>query len=250
MVVSLVFVLISFILNSQVIDPELQRYFEKNYGYLKDSQLRDSPISISERNDGKLKDSLITYTTIPQPDYSEIPLHYDIKKQNTTGAISYYVTNPEEKGKVKTYTTVDIIVPKKFYSKIIKELSSFGFIMAGEETNRESDYVILFGWVDDSNFDKLIKINGVERVSVSNRIIKAPQTKLLITVKVPNNRDIPLFIDKFTQKLSEYGFERENIEIVTKDKKYRFSVIKIKGSIPIDKTKVIIKSPFVIDIQS
>lgn len=241
---------VSLIVNSQVVDPEIQRYFEKNYGYLKGSELRDSPISVSEKKGEKLKEILITYTRIPQPDYSEIPLHYDLKKQNTTGALSYYVTPPQEKGKIKTYTAVDVTVAKRLYEKALKELSSNGFILAGEETSRESEYVVVFGWIEDSYFERLIKINGVERIALSTRNIKAPQTKLLITLKVPNNRNIPLFIDRFTQKLAEYGFSREDIEIVSEDKRYRFSVIKIRGTIPIDKTKLIIKSPFVIEIDS
>ena len=250
MILGFVFLVVSAVLNSQAIDPEIQKYFEKKYGYLKEDELRDAPMSISEKKGGSHKDSLITYTILPQPNYTEIPLHYDLKKQNTTGALSYYVREPKDKGSIKTYTQIDLTVNKNLYDKAIKELSSSGFILAGEETSRGSDEVIVFGWVEDTSFEKVIKIKGVEKVSVSTRNIKAPQTKLLITIKVPNNRDIPLFIDKFTQKLSEYGFSRENVEIISEDKRYRFSIIKIKGSIPIDKTKSIIKSPFVVDIQS
>ncbi|MCX7641139.1 MAG: hypothetical protein N2Z20_00710 [Elusimicrobiales bacterium] len=246
----IIFFALTILLNSQVIDPELQRYFEKNYGYLKDDSMRNAPVSISEALNPKLKNSLITYTIVPQPDYTEIPLHYDLKKQNTAGSISYYVSQPKETKYVPTYTGVDILVLKSKYSSALKLLTSLGFIMAGEEVNKDEPYVIIFGWIDDSNFNKVMHINGVERISVSTRILKAPPRKLLITVKVPNNRDITLFIDRFVSKLTEYGFEKENIEIVSADKKYRFSIIKIKGTVPLDKTKIILKSPFVIDIES
>lgn len=122
--------------------------------------------------------------------------------------------------------------------------------MGGEESSIQSNELIIFGWIEESNFKKLLKINGVKSVSLSSRNLIAPKTKLIITVKVPNNRDIPTFIDKFSEKLSEYGFVREGVEIIENDKKFRFSIIKIKGTIPLDKTKIIITSPFVINIQS
>ncbi len=236
---------------SQTIDPEIERYFEKKYGYLKNDPLRDSPASISSvAKTSKLKDAIFIYTAIPQPDYTEIPLHYDLKKQNTSGAISYYVSLPSKNLSIKTYTMVDISVRKDKYSDVIKALSSINFLMAGEETSQQSINTIIFGWVSDSDFDSIVKIKGVESVSISSRDLTAPPISLFITVKVPNNRDLTVFINKFIEKLSEYGFKKENVEIVSSDKKYRFSVIKIKGSIPIDKTKIIIKSPFVVDVQS
>ncbi|MCX7905805.1 MAG: hypothetical protein N2446_03795, partial [Elusimicrobiales bacterium] len=187
---------------------------------------------------------------LPQPDYTELPLHYDLKKQNTTGSISYYVSYPQEFKNIPLYTPIDIVILKDKYSSVIKKLSDAGFIMSGEEISKDSPYMVIFGWIDDSKFNKLKDINEIERISISTRNIKAPPKKLLITVKVPNNRNIISFIDKFTSKLAEYGFKKENIEIISNDKKYRFSIIKIKGTIPLDKTKVILKSPFVIDIQS
>ncbi|MGC8867008.1 MAG: hypothetical protein ACP5PA_02185 [Elusimicrobiales bacterium] len=235
---------------SQTIDPELERYFEKRYGYLKDDPLRDSPSSITQTSTSFLKDKIFTYTLIPQPDYTEIPLHYDLKKQNTSGPLSYYITLPSKNTILKTYTMVDVTVDKDEYLDVIKKLSSIGFLMAGEETSRESKNTVIFGWVCDSYFNSLFKIKGVERVSISSRKLSAPPISLLITVKVPNNRSLTVFIDRFITKLSEYGFRRENLEILSEDKKYRFSVIRIKGSIPLDKIKLIIRSPFVVEVQS
>lgn len=241
------FVSVSF---SQVVDPELERYFEKNYGYLKNDPLRDSPSSLTETSVSNLKSALITYTRVSEPNYTDIPLHYDIKKYNTSGPISYYVSNIK-KSDIKTHTLVDIRIVKEKYSAVIKELSSLGFLMAGEEVYGEgSKKVVIFGWIDDLNFNRLKNINGVESFSVSSRNITAPLANLLITVKVPNNRDLVRFIDKFISKLGEYGFQKENVEIISNDKKYRFSIIKIKGKLPIDKTRVVIKSPFVIDVSS
>lgn len=237
-------------INAQVIDPELQRYFEKNYGYLKDSSLRDAPISSHRETNERLKDSLITYTLLPQPNYTEIPLHYDIKKQNTTGSISYYVPNPEDLKRIKFYSLVDIRIEKKYYNNVIKDLTSYGFLMAGEEYSPQSEELTIFGWLEDSSFKKVFKIGGVKSISLSSRNLVAPKTKLVITLKVPNNRDLPTFIDKFSEKLSEYGFIREKVEIVENDKKFRFSIIKLEGTLPIDKTRVITTSPFVINVQS
>ncbi len=247
----LFFIIILSRIFSQTIDPELERYFERKYGYLKNDPVRDSPVSISSATAvSKLKDKMFIYTTVPQPDYSEIPLHYDLKKQNTSGAISYYVNLPSKTEGIKTYTMVDISIRKDKYSDVIKALSSINFLMAGEETSQQSINTVIFGWVSDSDFDSIVKIKGVESVSISSRDLTAPPVNLSITVKVPNNRELAVFIDKFIEKLSEYGFKRENVEILSSDKKYRFSVIKIRGSIPIDKTKIIIKSPFVINVQS
>lgn len=241
-------------LNSQYIDPELERYFEKHYGYLK-SELRDSPIStvstdvIKEFNK---KNSIIVYSKLPEPNYTNTPLHYDLKKQNTTGAISYYIAKANNNTtNIKAYTLIDVTLPDNQYSSVISQLNNIGFVIAGEERYLDAkNYVTLFGWIEDKNFNMALRIKGIDKVSLSKREIKAPLTNITFTVKVPNNRDIVVFSDKLIEKLSEYGFVKNELKIISDDKKYRFIFLEIKGMIPLDKIQTILKSPFIIEAKS
>ncbi len=250
-------ILFPFILSAQI-DPELQRYFEKNYGYMKED-MRNSPVSyVSNLKESLLvenKNSLITYTSIylKDPDYSSLPLYYDIKKQNTGGAISSYVLELQFKeGKLNPYIGVDIKISKTNYSRVIEELTSkYGFVFAGEENFvNDSSSMIIFGWVEESKFNDLGKIKGVEKFSISNRNLQAPLTTVTLILKVPNNRDIVEFVEKFSLKLGNYGFLKNSVDIISNDKKYRFAILKLNGKIPIDKISILFKEPFVIEIKS
>lgn len=241
---------------SKAIDPEIQRYFETQYGYLGKTDFRNSPfssVSSDLKTEISSKNSLITYTVLPQPDYTSIPLHYDIKKQNTSGSISSYVLElKDSKNTVKSYMPVDITLSRKNYSEVISNLSKYGFIFAGEENfiDKSNSTVVLFGWVEEKNFNDVSKIKNIEKISISKRDIKAPLSPVTLIIRVPNNRDMVVFSDKFVSKLSEYGFVKNSLEIISNDKKYRFTVLKINGMIPLDKTTLLLKYPFVIEAKS
>jgi len=241
---------------AKAVDPEIQRYFETQYGYMKQNDFRNSPVSTVStdiKTELSSKNSLITYTVLPQADYTSLPLHYDIKKQNTSGSISSYVLKPSEsQNKVKSYILLDITISKKVYSSVISSLSKYGFIYAGEENfiDKSKDTLTIFGWVDEKYFNEVSKIKNIDKISLSKREITAPLSPVTLFVRVPNNRDIVVFSDKFVSKLSEYGFVKNDLEIISNDKKYRFTVLKINGLIPIDKTSLLLKYPFVIEANS
>jgi len=256
-VAAVFFVFLNSFLFSQhhTIDPELQRYFEKKYGYLKD-EFRDTPIStISSdiKSEVIKKNSVITYNYLPQPDYTSIPLHYDIKKQNLSGSISYVILdlNKTDDKMIDTYSIIDITISSLKKSEVLKDLERYGFIFAGEESFLDDkSSVVVFGWIKDKNISLISKIKHIEKISFSKRDIKAPSVKVILRVKVPNNRDIVVFSNNFIKKISEYGFVKKGMSIISNDKKYRFSIINIEGEIPIDKTSILIKNPFVIEVGS
>ena len=260
-IMSVLFIVFLFVFNSFLegqspIDPEIQMYFETQYGYMKSEDFRNSPVS-TIKSDLKTQiysnKSIITYTVMPQPDYTSIPLHYDIKQQNTSGSISSYVLEPKDSGiKIKSYVLIDVAILKKNYSSVIQSLSNYGFIYAGEENfmDASNDAVTLFGWIDERNFSSVSKIKNIEKISISGRDLRAPLCPVTLIVKVPNNRDLIVFSDSFVSKLSEYGFVKNDMEIISSDKKYRFSIIKINGMIPLDKTRTLLKYPFVIEAKS
>jgi hypothetical protein len=252
----IIFNSLSFSQITQTFDPELQRYFEKKYGYMKNGEYRYTPISTVNsdiKSEMVKKNSIITYTLSPQPNYTNIPLHYDIKKQNTSGSISYIVLEPERVDKVslKTYSLLDITVPSSKKNDVLKELEKYNFIFAGEENFIEDkSSTIIFGWLEDRNIGVLSKIKNIDRISFSDRNIRAPLINVTLKLKVPNNRDIVVFSDTFIKKISEYGFIKKGMNIISNDKKYRFSIITIEGKIPLDKTSLLIKNPFVIEVSS
>ncbi|MEF3280306.1 MAG: hypothetical protein K6357_05000 [Elusimicrobiota bacterium] len=256
-ILSLVALFYPFFLFSQYIDPEIEKYFEKKYGYLSENGFRDSPVSTVSKDfasEVNKNQKIITYSLLPQPDYTETPLHYDLKKQNTTGAISYYILNPTSGQDTNfiNYVAIDISLQKRNYASVINTLSKkYGFILAGEETYlNDSESIVVFGWIDEKAFSNIKNVVGIDKFSFSKREMKAPMTSVSLTIKIPNNRDIVVFSEKFVEKLSEYGFVKKSLEILSSDKKYRFTFIKINGSIPIDKTKILLKYPFVVEAKS
>lgn len=236
------------------IDPELERYFESEIGYMSESNFRDAPLSVETRdfrNTIKRKNEGLVFSVLPEPDYTKIPLHYDIKKKYTSGAISFYVMPDNDDVHIKTYTPVEVNTDKSNYLKVLSELNELGFILGGYETDPNvQDKFIIFGWIEDKNFDRLKDIKHVYSYSLSAREIKAPLTDVSIIVKVPNNRDVNIFKTNFIEKLKSYGFEKESEEIIEKGKKYRFTFIKFTGKIPLDKTKILIKNPFVLKVRT
>jgi|GEM_PF-1782121 len=237
------------------IDPELQRYFEKKYGYLQ-NDYRDTPVSnvsTDIKSEISKTNSIITYNYLPQPDYTSIPLYYDIKKQNVLGSISYIILDVDKSDKktIKTYSLIDITIPKAKKEEVLKDLEKFGFIFAGEENFLDDkSSLVIFGWIEDKNIGLLSKIKNIDKISFSERDLKAPLVKVSLKLKVPNNRDIIVFSENFVKKISEYGFVKKNMNIISNDKKYRFSIITIDGEIPLDKTSLLIKNPFVIEVGS
>jgi hypothetical protein len=247
-----------FLLCSEAIDPDVERYFEGKYGYLNvNNGYRESPVSIVSSDEQYKPDrtnKAMEYSVLSQADFTDIPLHYKIKNIATSGAISYYISKSDKENiNFKSYTLIDINISKKNYSKVMTMLSKdYGFIMAGEENyiDKKDSLLTIFGWIEEKYFNKLSYVKDIESYSLSKRDIKAPVMGISMTVKIPNDRKIDVFVLKFIEKLEEYGFQKNNIEMLSDGKKYRFAVIKINGLIPIDKTRELISNPFVIKINS
>lgn len=246
------------LLCSQGIDPDVERYFERKYGYLNGSNdYRESPVSIVSSNEQyrpHIPDRAMEYSVLSQADFTDIPLHYKIKNITTSGAISYYISKSEQENiNFKSYTLIDITVSRKNYSNLITRLSKdYGFIMAGEEDyiDKKDSLLTIFGWIEEKYFNRLSYVKEIESFSLSRRDIKAPVMEISLTVKIPNDRKLDVFVLKFIEKLEEYGFQKNNIEMLSDGKRYRFAVIKINGFIPIDKPHKLISNPFVIKINS
>jgi hypothetical protein len=243
------------------IDPDVENYFETQYGYKQkeNGSFKDSPISVINPNTSvtapkEENKSVLNYNLSQKVNYDNLPIYYELKQSYSDGPISSYVLSLDNsiENKVLSYRAFEIIVEKNNYEKLKKNLPKYDFVYGGEEIdNKDKKNIKVFGWAPTDFLNIIARDANVKSISFSSKKdLIAPMKPISLVVKVPSNRNLNLFSKDFVSYINKFGFVYKDTNIFSRNSKNRFSLIEIKGNIPLDKIDLLLSSPFVFKVNS